>query len=490
MTSTIHFRQLALAAPLLLALSGVFAAPGDILFSDDFNDNNLAPWSASNNSRAGILTGGQTSGSNPRAGYTRHGAVTVTGPTFNAAVPAARLEIWVRRGSDSLNNSEDTDTNENFVVEYQRSDASWATLGSYLGSGTKGQIYQDAYVLPADALHASLALRVRQTAGSGVDFDYWHFDDVIVTEIAPQVPLDVGVCDDFENGLSNWTVNASGGLAGISSATSASPINSLFLNGGIVNVESNIVDTSNPAFSDLTLWIRRGADSFSENPDGGENFVIEYLDSGNSWVGLETFTGSGQPGQTFNRIYSLPAAARHAGFRLRFRMTGGSGSIYDFWHVDDVCFEAIPLPNLLVTKVARTLSDPVNGTNNPKSIPGAIIEYTILVTNSGPGAADADSVRIFDPIPANPELYVDDTSSDPIRFIDGGTASGLSFVYATDADFSNQPGGSPLGYSPSADADGFDASVTAFSLAPTGSLAPSVGGNNPGFSFVFLVRVR
>ncbi len=490
MISTTGLLRIALAAMLLPALSSVSAAPGDVLFSDNFNDNSLAPWTATNNSRAGILTGNQTSGSNPRAGFTRRGAVIVTGPTFNAAVPAARLEIWIRRGSDALPNSEDPDNNEDFLIQYRRANGSWATLGSYLGSGTKGQIYQDAYVLPSDALHGSLALRVRQTQGSGGNFDYWHFDDVTVTEIATAPPLDIGDCDDFEGDLSNWTVNSTGGLAGISSATFASPDNSLFLNGGIVNVESTLLDTSDPAFSDLSLWIRRGADSFSENPDGIENLVIEYLDSGNNWVGLETFSGSGSPGQTFSRTYSLPAAGRHAGFRLRFRMTGGSGNVYDFWHVDDVCFEQVPLPNLLVTKIARTLSDPVNGTSNPKSIPGAIVEYTISVTNAGPGTADADSVRIFDPIPANTELYVDATSGDPIRFVNGTTASGLSFDYSTDADFSDQPGGSPLGYSPMPDTDGFDAAVTAFSLSPTGTLAASIGGNNPSFSFVFLVRVR
>ena len=78
------------------------AAPGDILFSDDFNRNNLAPWTTTNAAVSGILVGGQTSGSNPRAGYTSNTAVTVTSPGFNAAVPVARLSIWIRSwlGSD------------------------------------------------------------------------------------------------------------------------------------------------------------------------------------------------------------------------------------------------------------------------------------------------------------------------------------------------------------------------------------------------------
>ncbi len=106
----------ALSASLIALFSvAALAAPGDNLFSDDFNRVSLAPWTTNNPGVSGILVGGQTSGSSPRAGYTSNQAVTVTSPAFNAAVPAARLEIWVRRGSDAI--SEDPDTGENFVVE-------------------------------------------------------------------------------------------------------------------------------------------------------------------------------------------------------------------------------------------------------------------------------------------------------------------------------------------------------------------------------------
>jgi len=189
------------------------AAPGDILFNDDFNRVSLAPWTTTNPGVSGILVGGQTSGSSPRAGYTSNQAATVTSPAFSAAVPAPRLDIWVRRGSDTI--SEDPDTGENFVVEYQRADSSWNQLVTYLGSGTHCQIYQASFALPADALHGTLAVRVRQTSG----------------------------------------------LAGTSTASSSSPSNSMFLNGGVVNVTSNVVDTTDIRFSDLSIWVRRGADT-------------------------------------------------------------------------------------------------------------------------------------------------------------------------------------------------------------------------------------
>lgn len=478
----------ALLAALLVLPCTAPAAPGDILFSDDFNDATLAPWTTTDATRSGILTGAQVAASGSAA-YTRNGVVSVTSPTFNAAVPFARLDIWVRRGSDVF--SEDTDSGEDLYLEYQRADSTWGLLGSYLGSGTKGQIYNDSFSLPPDALHGSLALRLRQTAGSGFDFDYYHFDDVVVTELAAAPPLAVGSCDDFESGLTNWTVNPTTGLAGISGATSSSPSNSMFLNGGIVNVDSIVIDTSDVWFSDLTVWVRRGADSFSEDPDGGENLVIEYLNDVGTWIGLETFSGSGGPGAIFNRTYNLPAGGRHASFQLRFRMTAGSGTIWDFWHIDDVCFDQNLIPSLLVSKVAQTLTDPVNGGANPKSIPGAVVRYTVGVSNQGLGVVDADSLVITDPLPPDTALFVDTSGGDPIVFVDGSVPSGLAYNYATDVTYSNQVGGGPpYTYVPTPDAQGFDPAVTGYRISPTGIMNPTVGPNTPSFNIRLQVRIQ
>jgi len=480
----------ALSVPLIVLPGLLFAAPGDILFSDDFEDGTLAAWSTTNSSVSGVSNNAGYAGSGSFGAYTSNQAVTVTSPSFSAAVPEVRLQIWIRRGADFF--SEDTDSGEDLVLEYQRADASWAPLNTYLGSGSNGQIYLESFILPADARHGSLALRLRQTRGSGSDFDYWHFDNVRVTEIAPAPRLGVGTCDDFESGLTtNWIVNTATGFAGVSNATSSSPTSSLFLNGGVVTVTSNVIDTSDPAFSDLAMWARRGADSFSEYPDFAENLVLEYIDDVGTWVALETFTGGGTPGQIFVRTYNLPAGGRHSAFQLRYRMTGGSGAPWDFWHVDDVCFVQVPIPLLQVTKVSQVLSDPISGGSDPKAIPGAIVQYTIAVTNQGPGAVDADSLIITDPLDASVALYVDTGSGDPIFFVDGPTASGLSYNFATDVAFSNQVGGgAPYNYVPTPDAQGFDPAVTGFRIAPTGAMNGASGGNSPSFNITLRVRIE
>lgn len=50
------------------------------------------------------------------------------------------------------------------------------------------------------------------------------------------------------------------------------------------------------------------------------------------------------------------------------------------------------------TKTSRIISDPLNGTTDPKAIPGAVIEYCIAVNNAGGSAATA--VAISDNLPA------------------------------------------------------------------------------------------
>ncbi|WP_221791946.1 hypothetical protein [Aquisediminimonas sediminicola] len=54
---------------------------------------------------------------------------------------------------------------------------------------------------------------------------------------------------------------------------------------------------------------------------------------------------------------------------------------------------------LSVTKISKVISDPLNGTTNPKAIPGATVEYCIVVANAS-GSAPADSVDITDPLPS------------------------------------------------------------------------------------------
>jgi uncharacterized repeat protein (TIGR01451 family) len=156
-------------------------------------------------------------------------------------------------------------------------------------------------------------------------------------------------------------------------------------------------------------------------------------------------------------------------------------------------------PNIITVKSVTTLDDPVNGTVNPKAIPGASMLYTIVATNQGTGVVDADTVVITDQIPANTALFVGDLDGNgsPVSFIDGATSSGLSYSFTSlasttdDMEFSNNDGASyTYDPGPDADADGFNSSVTHLRVRPKGVFYGASGGNNPSFELKFKVRME
>jgi len=316
----------------------------------------------------------------------------------------------------------------------------------------------------------------------------------------PAAPLVLGSCDDFEDNLDNWTVSESGGFVNISTLTAQSPTRSLDINGGVASATSISVNTTSN-FKDVTLWVRRGSDSFSEDTDNNEDLFVEYLNSSNNWIILETFLGSGTKGQSYSRTYLMPSAAKHTNFKLRLRMRQGDGTNYDHWHIDDVCLNPVTLfPSIDMQKTSSVISDGINAIN-PKRIPGAVIEYDIIATNSGMGAADNNSIAITDSIPANTALYVNDISgagTGPIRFIDGtspNAPSGLTYNFISLADgsdnlsFSNN-GGTSYIYTPTPDASGVDTNITHIRVSPQGQfLAPS-GSGDPSFTVKFRVKVQ
>lgn len=76
------------------------------------------------------------------------------------------------------------------------------------------------------------------------------------------------------------------------------------------------------------------------------------------------------------------------------RVTGDAARDGSYADSDDY---TVQTATLAVTKSSRVISDDLNGTTNPKLIPGAIVEYCITVDNSGSVAAT--SVLINDVIP-------------------------------------------------------------------------------------------
>lgn len=146
--------------------------------------------------------------------------------------------------------------------------------------------------------------------------------------------------DDFETLLTQWTVNSSGGDASIGNETSNSGNNSLRLRWDTVTITSNTIN-ANVSAAQVRIWVRRGDDNFSENPENGENLTLQYLNNSNNWITLDTFFGNGPQGEIFNFVENLPADALHSGLRLRFNLNTGSGNDFDYWHIDDVVVDSL-----------------------------------------------------------------------------------------------------------------------------------------------------
>jgi uncharacterized repeat protein (TIGR01451 family) len=164
----------------------------------------------------------------------------------------------------------------------------------------------------------------------------------------------------------------------------------------------------------------------------------------------------------------------------------------NFYNIDEQLF-TVSVTTLQVGKAVVTLRDPVNANVRPKAIAGAWLQYTVTVTNPGPGAIDANTVVVVDPLPTTVALCVTVACSGgatPLRFDDSASPvpTGLTFNYATNVTYSTN--GTTFTYVPVPDANGFDAAITHVRVAPGGTMnAPGAGGN-PQFKLFYVVRLK
>ena len=141
---------------------------------------------------------------------------------------------------------------------------------------------------------------------------------------------------------------------------------------------------------------------------------------------------------------------------------------------------------LQITKTSSVISDPVNGTTNPKLIPGAEVEYVITVSNVGAGTVDASSLVLLDVMPAGMAFAV----GTPVTFTNGTTTSGLNaFNAATMVTYSQANGGvAPYTYTPTGT---FDTRVRGIRIAPTGTMAAASSATaRPSFTVRFRAQVQ
>jgi hypothetical protein len=153
-------------------------------------------------------------------------------------------------------------------------------------------------------------------------------------------------------------------------------------------------------------------------------------------------------------------------------------------------------PVYSITKLSQVVSDPANGSTQPKRMPGSVIQYSVTVASTNANVPDADTVALVEAVPAQTSLYVGDLGaggSGPVAFTNGSPSSTLTFTYsglasATDDLRFSSDGGGNFNYTPVPDADGYDSAVTHLRIAPKGTFLGSTGGGNPSFSYAFRAK--
>lgn len=396
-------------------------------------DSDVTPWNVSTNLRA-----------NPtKAMFTRWSTVTVDSPVINlAGKPAASVTFWVRRGSDCFsewpgNNQAGCNatlsaytsvSGEEFQVQYKNSSGTWVVLSQYPTDGPPGEIFRPVIDLPADALHAGFQLRFYQPGGSGSNgttggapgvrgYDYWHADDVVVTE--QQATNYAGAfCDTFEGDLSRWSISGIGN-ASIGSTYFQTGLHGMDMRWRAVTAATRPANITGVT-GNITYWLKRGTGNVtqvpnttgSDKPEAGEDLVVEYLTTSGTWAALVpvgSFLGSGTAGQVYcpavdtNCTTATPTTNSIAiaslinpnltAFQLRFRLLGGSGYDMDYWHLDNVCVGAGIQP----TDLSLALVSPLANSTTMLA-PGQTSTIAYTVTNNGPNT-EPGSITIVAALP-------------------------------------------------------------------------------------------
>ncbi|MBS3817740.1 MAG: FG-GAP repeat protein, partial [Candidatus Thermoplasmatota archaeon] len=150
--------------------------------------------------------------------------------------------------------------------------------------------------------------------------------------------------EDFEDGNSltphynsEWYANGSGFEAAVNTNIANSPTHSIQVgasSGKLTSWNISLSKTTRPVY--LSWHVIRGSDDFSEDPDSGEDLIVEYQDESGNWNELAQYLGEGKPAENLTGNWELTSDAYHDAFQVRFRQTGGSGSGMDYWHIDDV----------------------------------------------------------------------------------------------------------------------------------------------------------
>ena len=174
--------------------------------------------------------------------------------------------------------------------------------------------------------------------------------------------------------------NASGCGGGGCSGGAASGNTGVAIRGSTANTETLLGTTT----GSMSLWSNVATRSAATS----HSFTI-------------TMTGAGvisvvKDGTTVLSGINVYSQAGTVPTNFRLGITGSTGGLDNIHEITGISVTSTTSSNLVITKTSTVISDPVNGTTNPKAIPGARLRYCVQVTNPT-GNSAATSVVVSDP---------------------------------------------------------------------------------------------
>lgn len=204
----------------------------------------------------------------------------------------------------------------------------------------------------------------------------------------------------------------------------------------------------------LSSWIDFNDDG--DWADSGEQVASDLRDGGTG-----DLDGAVNGNIRFQVAVPAGAALTPTIARLRYssRAAAPTTGLWGFGEVEDYQM-TIQNAELVVAKTSTIVSDPINGTINPKRLPGSIIRYCILVTNVG--TVTADNVQSVDTLPST------------VTYMPGTIRTGSTCASATTGEDDDASGGDesdPFGGSLSTTATDYVINGSAPSLMPGATFA-------------------
>lgn len=205
-----------------------------------------------------------------------------------------------------------------------------------------------------------------------------------------------------------------------------------------------------------------------------------------------TYTTNTTNSKLLIRVYAKDASTNTANssnnglVRIPIPGQGTPATQSNYYNIDEQIY-TVNIPQITNQKTATVISDPINNTSNPRYISGAVVEYTIRITNNSNLALG--SPIVIDGIPNNTTLYTGAASGNaPFTFTDGTPSSGLSCTTNNNCiEYSNN---NKMGwnYTPTVD---YDSNITHIRFKPTGTMAAKTAtGNAPYFELKFRVKIN